>query len=390
MSNDITPLTLGWTIVYVEDPVAASEFYAGTFGLTPEFVAPDGSYAQLDTGQTKLAFASYALAESNFPGGVAPARPRPAAERRDHARHARRRRRDAGGARRWLHVACRTGRQTARSARRLPARSVRHADRDRHPDVAHDGTTGLTRRDPGAATGLRRPPVRHRELGLRRLGAAVCRTWRASVAADVGRRGDRPAAGFVGLRSAGRAGAAHRRALRPRRGARRARRAARGDAPASSDARCRGAARRRPGCGARDGDRDQQQPRQRAAAPRPRRQHAPVRRDHLRRRGSDRGKPAPTLYLEALARLGLDAGEAIALEDSPNGVAAARGAGLYCIAVPSEITRGAPGLEAADRTIGSLAEVDPRELSSGRRFPIESAAMAEAWPGPGARRCTSR
>ena len=42
----------------------------GTFGLTPEFAAPDGSYAQLDTGQTKLAFASYALAESNFPGGV--------------------------------------------------------------------------------------------------------------------------------------------------------------------------------------------------------------------------------------------------------------------------------------------------------------------------------
>ena len=35
MSNDITPLTLGWTIVYVEDPVAASAFYAGTFGLTP-------------------------------------------------------------------------------------------------------------------------------------------------------------------------------------------------------------------------------------------------------------------------------------------------------------------------------------------------------------------
>jgi lactoylglutathione lyase len=71
MSNDITPLTLGWTIVYVDDPVAASAFYADTFRLTPEFAAPDGSYAQLDTGQTKLAFASYALGESNFTGGVA-------------------------------------------------------------------------------------------------------------------------------------------------------------------------------------------------------------------------------------------------------------------------------------------------------------------------------
>jgi predicted enzyme related to lactoylglutathione lyase len=78
MSNDIAPLTLGWTIVYVEDPVAASTFYADAFGLQPDFAAPDGSYAQMDTGQTKLAFASYGLAESNFPGGVArpdPARP---------------------------------------------------------------------------------------------------------------------------------------------------------------------------------------------------------------------------------------------------------------------------------------------------------------------------
>jgi lactoylglutathione lyase len=79
MTNEIPPLTLGWTIVYVEDPVAASEFYAATFGLTPEFASPDGSYAQMDTGQTKLAFASYTLGESNFPGGVAPPDPeRPA------------------------------------------------------------------------------------------------------------------------------------------------------------------------------------------------------------------------------------------------------------------------------------------------------------------------
>ncbi|MFZ0388707.1 MAG: HAD-IA family hydrolase [Solirubrobacteraceae bacterium] len=82
-----------------------------------------------------------------------------------------------------------------------------------------------------------------------------------------------------------------------------------------------------------------------------------------------RGKPAPTLYLEALERLGLPADEAIAIEDSPNGVAAAQAAGLYCIAVPSEITRGAPGLEAADRTISSLAELRPSELSRSRSVP---------------------
>ena len=80
MTNEIAPLTLGWTIVYVDDPVAASEFYAETFGLTPEFADPTGAYAQMDTGQTKLAFASYALGEDNFPGGVA----RPAADRPAH------------------------------------------------------------------------------------------------------------------------------------------------------------------------------------------------------------------------------------------------------------------------------------------------------------------
>jgi len=70
MSNDTTALTLGWTIVYVDDPVAASAFYERTFGLRPQFAAPDGTYAQLDTGQTKLAFAAYSLGQSNFRGGV--------------------------------------------------------------------------------------------------------------------------------------------------------------------------------------------------------------------------------------------------------------------------------------------------------------------------------
>jgi lactoylglutathione lyase len=63
-------MRLGWVIVYVDEPPAAAEFYENTFGLRSEFVAPGGSYAQLDTGPTKLAFASYDLGEKNFPGGV--------------------------------------------------------------------------------------------------------------------------------------------------------------------------------------------------------------------------------------------------------------------------------------------------------------------------------
>ncbi|HEX3873363.1 MAG TPA: VOC family protein [Solirubrobacteraceae bacterium] len=66
-------LSLGWVIVYVEHPTRASAFYQEAFGLPGEFAAPDGSYAQLDTGSTKLAFASYALGQKNFAGGVRPA-----------------------------------------------------------------------------------------------------------------------------------------------------------------------------------------------------------------------------------------------------------------------------------------------------------------------------
>jgi lactoylglutathione lyase len=62
--------SLGWVIVYVDAPPESAAFYERTFGLTVEFVAPGGSYAQLDTGPTKLAFASYALGEKNFEGGV--------------------------------------------------------------------------------------------------------------------------------------------------------------------------------------------------------------------------------------------------------------------------------------------------------------------------------
>jgi lactoylglutathione lyase len=62
-------MTLGWTIVYVDDPAAAAAFYADTFGMTTEFVAGN-EYAQMDTGTTKLGFASYELGRGNFPGGV--------------------------------------------------------------------------------------------------------------------------------------------------------------------------------------------------------------------------------------------------------------------------------------------------------------------------------
>jgi HAD superfamily hydrolase (TIGR01509 family) len=53
----------------------------------------------------------------------------------------------------------------------------------------------------------------------------------------------------------------------------------------------------------------------------------------------ERGKPDPAIYLTTLHRLGVRAEAAIALEDSPTGVVAAKAAGLFCVAVPSQLTK---------------------------------------------------
>jgi HAD superfamily hydrolase (TIGR01509 family) len=76
---------------------------------------------------------------------------------------------------------------------------------------------------------------------------------------------------------------------------------------------------------------------------------------------ASRAKPQPTLYLEALDRLGVASAEAIAFEDSPNGVTAAKAAGIYCVAVPNPITAQLD-LAHADLVLGSLAEVPLGEL----------------------------
>jgi HAD superfamily hydrolase (TIGR01509 family) len=51
-----------------------------------------------------------------------------------------------------------------------------------------------------------------------------------------------------------------------------------------------------------------------------------------------RTKPEPELYLSALDALGVSALEAVAFEDSPNGVTAARRAGLLVVAIPNPVT----------------------------------------------------
>lgn len=49
-------------------------------------------------------------------------------------------------------------------------------------------------------------------------------------------------------------------------------------------------------------------------------------------------KPAPDLYVKAMARLGIEPAEALAFEDSLNGLNAAVAAGLKCVIVPNPVT----------------------------------------------------
>ncbi|MGH2458018.1 MAG: HAD family hydrolase, partial [Chloroflexota bacterium] len=72
-------------------------------------------------------------------------------------------------------------------------------------------------------------------------------------------------------------------------------------------------------------------------------------------------KPEPELYLSALRALGVWPDQAIALEDSPNGILAAKRAGLYCVAVPNDLTKQLP-LDRADLRLDSLADLSLARL----------------------------
>ena len=74
-----------------------------------------------------------------------------------------------------------------------------------------------------------------------------------------------------------------------------------------------------------------------------------------------KAKPAPDLYLAACRALGVAPREAIAVEDSPNGVTAAKRAGLFCVAVPNPITAQLDTSH-ADLKLQSLEEVSLPDL----------------------------
>ncbi len=62
-------MQFGYTIVYVPDVAGSLRFFEQAFGLTTRFLHESGSYGELETGATALAFADHALGTMHFPQG---------------------------------------------------------------------------------------------------------------------------------------------------------------------------------------------------------------------------------------------------------------------------------------------------------------------------------
>ncbi len=74
-----------------------------------------------------------------------------------------------------------------------------------------------------------------------------------------------------------------------------------------------------------------------------------------------RGKPAPDVYLEACARLGVPPECCVAVEDSRFGVRAAKTAGLRVVAIPQRsVPLDEASLSLADRVLDSIVALSPR------------------------------
>lgn len=71
----------------------------------------------------------------------------------------------------------------------------------------------------------------------------------------------------------------------------------------------------------------------------------------------EHSKPLPDIYLLACRELGVEPGEAYAIEDSPNGIRSAYAAGLHPIMVPDMIAPDEEMEQKCDRIFRDLAEV---------------------------------
>ncbi|MFC2063995.1 HAD family hydrolase [Chloroflexota bacterium] len=74
-------------------------------------------------------------------------------------------------------------------------------------------------------------------------------------------------------------------------------------------------------------------------------------------------KPFPDLFIASLEKLNVNSNETIVFEDSLNGVLAANSAGIFCVAVPNQVTK-TLDLSQADLQLESLEQVSLDDLKS--------------------------
>jgi sugar-phosphatase len=89
-----------------------------------------------------------------------------------------------------------------------------------------------------------------------------------------------------------------------------------------------------------------------------------------------RGKPYPDVYLTTARLIGVEPAACVAIEDSVNGLMAAKAAGIRCIAVPALADAGDSRFESADIVFASLLELDVDRLTAGRLERDQAARVA--------------
>jgi beta-phosphoglucomutase-like phosphatase (HAD superfamily) len=76
----------------------------------------------------------------------------------------------------------------------------------------------------------------------------------------------------------------------------------------------------------------------------------------------ERRKPFPDIFLEAARRIRIEPRQCWVVEDSVGGIAAAKAAGMRCLALLTTFPEGELRAAGADRVVGDLSCIEPEEL----------------------------
>lgn len=83
----------------------------------------------------------------------------------------------------------------------------------------------------------------------------------------------------------------------------------------------------------------------------------------------ERKKPAPDIFLTAVRKIGIEPGAALVIEDAPNGIQAAKAAGMRALGITSSFSAADLAATGADWIAPDLAHVPEAVWSGGSRTP---------------------